>query len=256
MNADAGSAVDGDGFDVRSLALAFRAGAQLGRHHHAWGQLVFASAGVMRVATDTQTWLVPPTKAIWLPAGTAHRLGARSDLALRTLYIAPGRAAPLAGSPATLEVAPLLRELILHILALGMLAPARPAHDRLAGLLVDLLQAARPQDLSLPLPIDRRALDLAERLLDAPADDRDLALLATDVGASLRTLQRVFPKETGLTIEAWRQKARLIHSVGCLAAGARVTDAALDSGYQSVGAFIGAFTRQFGVTPGRYFARR
>ena len=250
------AAGDGDGFDVRSLALTLHAGTQLPRHRHAWGQLVFASAGVMRVATDTETWLVPPTKAIWLPAGTAHRIAARSELALRTLYIAAQRAAPLARSPGTLEVAPLLRELILHVLGVGMLAPTRPGHDRLAGLLVDLLQAARPQDLSLPLPADRRALELAERLLDAPADNRDLALLAEDVGASLRTLQRVFPKETGLTIEAWRQKARLIHSVGCLASGARVTDAALDSGYQSVGAFIGAFTRQFGITPGRYFPRR
>ncbi len=246
----------GDGFDVRSLALTFRAGAQLGRHAHAWGQLVFASSGVLRVATDAEAWLVPPTKAIWLPAGTAHRIGTRGEVAMRTLYVAPVRAAGLPAAPTALAVAPLLRELILHILAIGMLAPARPGHDRLAGLLVDLLVAAPPQDLALPLPADRRARDLAERWLDTPADGRDLALLASDVGASLRTLQRVFPAQTGLTIEAWRQKARLIHAVGCLAAGARVTDAALDCGYQSVGAFIAAFTRQFGITPGRYFPAR
>ena len=87
-----------------------------------------------------------------------------------------------------------------------------------------------------------------------PDDDRGLAALAKQAGASLRTLQRVFTRETGLTLEAWRQKARLIHSVARLTAGASVTDAALGSGYRSVGAFIGAFSRQFEVTPGRYLA--
>ncbi|MGC1302545.1 MAG: helix-turn-helix transcriptional regulator [Caulobacteraceae bacterium] len=244
----------GDGFDVRSLALTFRNGAQLGRHSHAWGQLVFASSGVMRVATDAEAWLVPPTKAIWIPAGLSHQILVRGEVAMRTLYISTARAQPLTPRPAALEVAPLLRELILHILAIGMLSPAQPGHDRLAGLLIDLMVAARPQDLVLPLPQDRRALHLAAHLQDSPADGRDLAELAAQAGASLRTLQRLFPRETGLTVEAWRQKARLIHSVACLASGASVTDAALDSGYQSVGAFIGVFTRQFGVTPGRYFS--
>ena len=64
----------------------------------------------------------------------------------------------------------------------------------------------------------------------------------------------MFPRETGLTLEAWRRKARLIHAVGSLASGASVTVAALDSGYGSVGAFIAAFSRHFGVTPGRYAA--
>ena len=57
-----------------------------------------------------------------------------------------------------------------------------------------------------------------------------------------------------MTLEAWRQKARLIHAVGRLAGGASVTLAALDSGYQNVSAFIAAFSRHFGVTPGRYRA--
>lgn len=256
MNAPASGAgvPDGDGFDVRTLALGLKVGAQLGSHRHPWGQLVFASSGVMSVATDTEAWLVPPTKAIWLPAGVAHRITARGELAMRTLYLGAERAAGLAARPVALEVAPLLRELILHILAIGMLNPARPEHDRLAGLLVDLLRAARQQDLSLPLPAERRARELATRILDAPADAIGLAELADQVGASLRTMQRVFPRETGLTPEAWRQKARLVHAVGSLCTGARVTDAAYDCGYRSVGAFIAAFARQFGVTPGRYFS--
>lgn len=242
----------GDGFDVRSLAMTLRPGAHVGAHRHPWAQLVFASSGVMRVSTAAETWLTPATKAIWLPARVEHRIDVQGEVAMRTLYIAPQRAVLLPGEPVTLEVEPLLRELILHVVRLGMLAPDRPEHDRMAGVLVDLLGKAKREDLRLPLPGDPRALAAALRLQDAPGDANDLARLAEDSGASLRTLQRLFPRETGLTLEAWRQKARLIHAMARLASGDRVTAAALDSGYQNVGAFISAFSRQFGVTPGRY----
>jgi AraC-like DNA-binding protein len=239
-----------DGFDVRSLAVTLRSGAVLSRHRHPWAQLVFACSGVMRVATDAAAWLTPATKAIWLPAGVEHQINIQGEVAMRTLYIAPARAEKLAFETMTLEVAPLLRELILHIVRIGMLTPIRPEHDRMAGVLIDLLAQARREDLHLPLPRDPRAYAVANRLQNTPGEPMTSA--ANAAGASLRTLQRLFPRETGLTLDAWRQKARLIHSVACLASGATVTTAAFDSGYQSVGAFIAAFSRQFGITPGRY----
>jgi len=151
-----------------------------------------------------------------------------------------------------IEVAPLLRELILHILGIGMLGPGDPAHERLTGLLIDLLIAAPRQDLALPLPRDHRALAAAERLRAEPGENASLAEMARRAGASLRTLQRLFPDETGLTLEAWRQKARLIAAVSALSAGAPVAVTAADCGYESPSAFITAFKRQFGVTPGRF----
>jgi AraC-like DNA-binding protein len=242
----------GDGFDVRSLALTFRTGSVQERHHHPWGQLVFATSGVMRVATDSAAWLIPPTAAIWLPAQLPHQIMIKGEVAMRTLYIAPCRGGILSKNPSVLEMVPLLRELILHISSIGMLDPTRPEQDRLAGLLVDLLASARPMDMSLPMPKDKRALALASHLQGMPDDGCDLAVLAAEAGASLRTLQRIFPGETGLTLEAWRQKARLIHSVACLASGASVTAAGFDCGYRSTGSFIAAFKRQFGTTPRRY----
>ncbi len=245
-----------DGYDVRTLAATFYAGTTLGGHAHDWGQLVFAASGVMRVMTDAATWTIPPTRAIWLPAGVRHTIAIQGEVAMRTLYIDAPRSDPLPKAPEALEVAPLLRELILHILSIGMLAPDRPAHDRLAGVLVDLLLSARREDLSLPLPRDPRALRAAEAWRRDPADARSLAQIAASAGASLRTLQRLFPAETGLSLEAWRQKARLIHAVTRLSAGASVTEAALDCGYQSLAAFGEAFTRRFGVSPARFAGRR
>jgi AraC-like DNA-binding protein len=242
----------GDGYLVRSAATTFPDGSRLHRHDHLWGQLAFCNSGVMRVVSDTAAWLAPPTRAIWLPAGIAHEIVMKGEVATRFLYICPELAALLPSQPEVLEVAPLLRELILHVLKIRMLHPGRPEQDRLARLLIDLLVDARRIDLMLPLPGDRRARALAEQLQEAPADPASLADLARGAGASLRTLQRLFPAETGLTLEAWRQKARLIWSITRLSGGASVGTAAFDCGYDSPSAFITAFKRQFGVTPGRY----
>ena len=227
-------------------------GLRLDWHDHEWGQLTFCLAGVMRVSSQHAIWLSPPTRAVWLPAAVQHAIEMKGEVAARFLYLSPELAAPLPTEPVVFEVAPLLRELILHLLTLRTLHADSPPEARLADLVVDLLLSAPRTDLALPLPADRRARTLAERLQAEPADPAPLADLARASGASLRTLQRLFPAETGLTLEAWRQKARLIAAVAALSGGAPVTTTALDCGYESPSAFIAAFKRQFGVTPGRY----
>jgi AraC-like DNA-binding protein len=245
-----------DDFDVRTLAVTFRAGTALKAHRHRWGQLVFAVSGVMRVTADDTVWLIPPTRAIWIPAGILHGIAMQGDVAMRTLYIDSERAKSLSDMPHVLEVVPLLRELILYTLAIGMLARERTDHARISGLLIDLVHAARHEDLMLPLPRDHRALRVAEHWQAVPGDNRDLVHLAEEAGTSLRTLQRLFVSETGMTVEAWRRKARLAHAAGLLADGAKVTETALDCGYESVAAFSHAFREQFGISPGQYRVMR
>jgi len=246
------NARDPDGFPVRGLAVTYRDGHALDRHTHPWAQLVYAASGTMRVATPTAAWLVPPTRAIWVPGGTPHEIQMRGAVAMRTLYLAPvGEDARLAACRA-IEVAPLLRELILHIVRIGMLDVGDAAHARLEGLLVDLLAAGETAPLELPLPQDARARAFADRLLADPGAGTAFGEMSRGSGASLRTLQRLFQAETGLSLEAWRGRARMQQAVVALSSGASVTAAALDAGYQSPSAFIAAFKRGFGVTPARW----
>jgi len=245
---------DIDGFPVRGLAVTYRDGHRLDRHTHPWAQLVYAASGTMRVATPDATWLTPPTRAIWVAGGTPHEIEMRGTVAMRTLYLALAGEDPRLAGCRAIEVAPLLRELILYIVRLGMLEADNPGHSRMEGLLVDLLAAAETAPLELPLPRDPRARRMAERILAAPGDDVALAELAADAGASLRTLQRLFQAETRLPLETWRARARMQQAVVSLSNGASVTTAALDAGYQSPSAFIAAFKRTFGVTPARWRA--
>ena len=238
-------------FLVRTLASTFHGGHHIEPHAHPWGQLIYAGSGVMRVRAGEVLWFVPPARAIWAPGGLEHEIWARGDFAMRTLYLEPYLAASLDGGCRAIEVQPLLRELILHIVSLGMLAAEDPAQARLAAVLVDLLAQADTLPLSLPAPTDPRALRAAERLQAFPADPMALEDVAREVGASVRTLQRLFLAETGLRFSEWRQRLRLLHAAGALSAGASVTEAGLDAGYASTSAFIAAFRRLFGRTPAR-----
>jgi AraC-like DNA-binding protein/quercetin dioxygenase-like cupin family protein len=244
-----------ESYSVRSLAVTYRDGERIDRHSHAWAQLIYAASGTMRVATDEAAWLVPPTRAIWVPARVPHEIHMRGQTAMRTLYVSPQAAAALPPACRALEVSPLLRELVLHIVG-GMLRTDVGEDARLCGVLLDLLAKSETTPLGLPLPQDARARRLAERLLADPATPAPLADLAREAAASVRTLQRLFAAETGLSIEAWRTRARLQHGLVQLTAGASVTAAGLDAGYASPSAFIAAFKAAFGVTPARYRAGR
>jgi AraC-like DNA-binding protein len=176
----------------------------------------------------------------------------QGDVAMRTLYLAPMWSDTLLEEVTALEVSPLLRELILYIHDLDMLQDGVGTHDRLAKVLVDLIADAPAGKLFLSMPTDSRASSAAEWIQANPGSRLELSIVAQQHGCSLRTLQRLFVKETGLTLEAWRQKTRLIFSVSLLSSGTNVTQAALMCGYDSLSAFIAVFKRQFGVTPGRY----
>jgi AraC-like DNA-binding protein len=236
---------------ARSLAIAFPDGHTLPFHDHPWPQFVYAQRGVMQVTTHSVSWLVPTTRAIWVPAGEAHSIHMRGAVAMRTLYLSPSVSGWPTGCRA-LEVSPLLRELVLHLVTLDHLHAGCDGHARLVALLADLVAASESVPLTLPLPRDPRARKVAERILAQPGQPDTLAELATNSGASQRTLQRLFCAETGLGLEAWRLRARMQQAVVALGEGLSVTEAAFAAGYSSASAFSGAFKRCFGVTPSRY----
>lgn len=250
MSSTRHNARDVDGHPVRGLAVTYRDGARLDRHSHPWAQLVYAVSGTMRVATPEAAWLAPPTRAIWIPGGVTHEIAMRGTVAMRTLYLATDDTRLSACR--AIEVQPLLKALILHVVRLGMLDANDLSHARIEGLLLDLLAEAETAPTQLPLPADPRARALAERILADPGAAASFPDLAADVGASLRTLQRLFLVQTSLSLEAWRGRARMQQAVVSLSNGAPVTEAALDAGYQSASAFIAAFKRAFGVTPAKW----
>jgi AraC-like DNA-binding protein len=239
-------------FVLRSLGQTFSSGHMLETHSHPWGQLIYAVSGTMQVLAANTLWLVPPTRALWAPAATIHSIEMRGATAMRTIYVPVERSAALPQHTHAIEIAPLLREVILHIVALRLLREDVPAHLHMAQVFFDLVASARSLPLFVPMPRDARAAAVAQVLRDNPVRDDSIALLSRKAGASVRTVQRLFRKETGMRFVEWRQRLRLLQAISEVEQGMSVTQAGAAAGYSSTSAFIATFRQQMGETPSRY----
>jgi AraC-like DNA-binding protein len=223
---------------------------RIGWHDHPVHQLIYPIHGVLQVSTDRGAWVVPPNRAVWIPAFVAHSHQAHGPTEMRALkFDVPVN--PLAlDTPTVLDVSPLLREVINALTSSRTLAMDHRHHLEQVALYE--LRRVEALPLWLPAPHDPRLVDLARLLEENPADPRSLPSLGRAVGASSRTLSRLFRTQTGITFPQWRAQLRLHHALKLLASGTPVTRVAADCGYRSPSAFIESFRQAFGTTPGRY----
>lgn len=239
---------------VAAMAKEFDDGHHIPPHAHERPQLIFAARGVMTVSTGEGAWVVPPQRALWMPAGTAHEIRMAGQVSMRTLYIHPDASRDrLPATTRVIAVSPLLRELILRACLLPVLYDETGADGRVMALILDEIAALPSLALDLPTPRDSRLQALCRRLRADPGDTRTLDAWAREAGASARTLARLFQRETGLTFADWRQQARLLAAMARLAEGQPITRIALDLGYESPSAFAAMFRRTLGAPPSRYF---
>ena len=229
------------------------AGSRTEVHSHARAQLLYSRSGFMKVTAGNVSWVLPPQRAIWLPAGTKHSAVALSALQLRTLYIEPS-AIPFTQPSGLLilQISPLLRELISRV-AQFSLAYDEMGHDgQLLRVLFGELDWTASHAPSLPPLTDPRLL-LLERLLSRkPGDDRTLNQWANTVGATTRTLTRLLLKEAGMTFRTWREHLRVAQALTMLAESHSVTEVAMELGYDSPSAFTVMFRRVTGQSPSEY----
>ena len=222
-------------------------------HWHARAQFIFAVAGTMRVRTARRLWIVPPTRALWVPARTVHEVQMFGEVKMRSLYVNESAGSGMPSSCAVLSVTPLLKELVVRAVALP------PDYDERGddGLIMLLLMAEVRRlprcALDLPLPVSADLRRLCERLLVDLSARRPSSHDAGELNISTRTLYRRFLAETGVTFARWKQQARLLESIRRLAEGVPVTTVAFDLGYAGPSAFSSMFRRALGNAP-RAFA--
>jgi AraC-like DNA-binding protein len=249
---------------VRVRARKLRADTRIVPHRHAWAQVAFSNAGVLRVTAGNHTYIVPPSRAVWIPPATEHVVTVVEDAELRTLYLHQRAArvgpAALVGADGhdwqrcrVLEVSPLLRELAQQLDEDPRDTP--DARERcIAALLQDELSRARPVPLGVGLPADKRLRALCEAVLDDPARHATLDGWAAEAGASVRTVARLFRQELGTTFAEWRQQVLLAKALSMAARKRPMSHIASALGYASASAFTAMVRRSVGMPPSRFFA--
>lgn len=218
-------------------------------HSHPQHQLAWTPRGVLGVAVGDTYWVLPPTRALWLPAGVVHRTGATRDAVLRSLYLEPDRCALAWTEPTPVRVDGLLAHLIHHLNRQDL---AKDVRLRAEAVVLDLLHPLPTMPIDVPHPVDARVCAVADTLLADPADPRSLEAHARAVGVSRRTLTRLFVHDTGMSFDRWRTHVRLRAALPLLAEGRPVSRVAHTVGYATPSAFLAAFRRTVGTSPKRY----
>ncbi len=219
-------------------------------HTHDDHQLAWASAGVLTVRSQDQAWVLPTTRALWIPAGVRHETLSEGAATMRSAYLHPSMCS-VTWSVCTPVVATVLLGELLGYLGRDHLAAESRSHAE--RVLLDLLEPVETLSFDVRRPVEERARRVADGLALDPADDRTLAEWGSEVGASARTLARSFAADTGLSFGRWRTMLRLHAAMQGLAEEEPVGNVARTVGYESVSAFVAAFRRETGITPAEYF---
>lgn len=234
---------------INAPVFVYDDGERTGVHAHDTHQLVYAQSGLLTLFVGHDRWVVPPLRAVWVPAGTPHELLAHGITLTRPLYLDPSRGTHGFDNVTVIAVNTLLRELIV---AVGEPDLDEAERVHIEQLIIARLRRVETQQLRIVEPVDERLIQIGDALRANPADRRTLAQWGRHVGASERTLVRLFTSETATTFAQWRTQIRLHHSLIVLSQGTSVTAAANQCGYHSTSSFIEQFRRSLGTTPGSY----
>lgn len=234
---------------VAALADSLARGTLIPPHRHKRAQLIFAVRGSMTVRAAGGLWILPPSHALWVPAGVVHQIRMGGPVEMRTLYIQPGYAHGIRNECHVLFVSPLLRELIVRAIELPALYDKRGMEGRVIRLILDEVARLPAEPLGLRMPNDPRLLRLCNLMLGDLAKPDSIAQLGASVGLSERSVIRLFPLQTGLSFRQWRNQARILKAFELLDHGRSVTLVALELGYSGPSAFSKMFRRTMGKAP-------
>ena len=248
---------------VRVRARTMPADTHFEPHAHAWAQLAYCATGIVQVTAAQSdqaggeiTYIVPPSRAVWVAPGARHHITVLEAAEFRTLYIDASVTPEGWQDCRVMVVSPLLREAI-HALDAPGGPPLSAAREQLlCALVLDEITHADTQALGVPLPHpqtgDKRLRALCQAVLRAPSDRATLAEWAADMGASERTMARLFRDELDLSYQQWRRQAILAHALPLLARGQPVSQVAAASGYASDSAFSAMFKAAMGQPPSHF----
>ena len=124
------------------------------------------------------------------------------------------------------------------------------------NLFIEELNQASDAHLHLPLPKDHRLQSWLAGINNSEFMAPTLSELSKQVGASDKTITRIFNRETGMPYQSWRQQWRLLGAIELLSNGMSSPDVAHRLEFSSDSAFIYFFGRKQGYASQLFVTER
>ena len=225
-------------------------------HQHTWGQLAYASRGVLTVATSQGRFVVPPNQAVWLPPHLPHETFCRYGGQFSSVYIDTSYVARLGLSAKVLHIDDLLKAMVSMICSWPEDYNLDARTMRFIDVFIDCLECAPTSQFFIPTAQDNRLTPILSELHAHPGCHKTLEQWGLEVGASSRTLNRLFNKSFSMNFSQWKQKLRALRAVEMLESGHSQQYIAQQLGFESSSAFNTAFKKTLATTPGQYLKNR
>ncbi|GEM75265.1 AraC family transcriptional regulator [Vibrio sagamiensis] len=247
---------DEDDYDGLVIGTASeRSKHESGMHTHNKDQLISSKSGCMTITLDNVKYVLPPMRAAWVPSGIEHNAQSTNMTHFRSMYFHASLESRLPRQIKIFDVTPLMQVLIERM---SFWPFNKPDEEQIntVNLFIEELNDSEEVYLKLPLPKDPRLSKWLSKIDTSEFLVPSLAKLSNKIGASEKTITRIFNRETGMPYQSWRQQWRLLGAIELLSNGMRITDVADRLEFSSDSAFIAFFRQKTGQTPMNFMANK
>lgn len=224
-----------------------------GEHTHCnHGQILYAPSGCMTLVTEDRQVILPPGKLLFIPANITHRVIFRNVVAYRSIYLDNQTFGDMPIDLTVLSVNALLQQLIERIAYWDWNVKYSIAQENILTVFWDEFNASKREQYDLKIPTDYRVYDKIKSFVHDKVIPPFLKDLSKEVGASEKTISRIFKRETGMSYQDWRLQWNLFRAIELLAEKLTISEIAVELKFSSDSAFIEFFKKHTGTTPHKY----
>lgn len=214
-------------------------------HSHEKGQLVYVESGFQYITVNGKIYLLPQNYAAWIPPGAIHKTNSHSEkIKLMIMFADVDEHTSFYHEVNVFSVPTVLKEMIKYSEKWSKSMLHNPDEMLFLKALFNELPRFVEHSIKLHirLPEDKRLSQPIGYLHNHYHEDIKIEDLSEVSLLSLRSLERIFKKETGMTLSKYQQVLRIIKSLELLSSGdLTISETAYEVGYKSVQAFTRSF---------------
>jgi AraC-like DNA-binding protein len=229
-------------------------------HQHEKAQLVYVESGFQYLTVDGKIYLLPQNHAAWIPPNAVHKTNSHSEkIKLMIIFFEVDKKDPFYHQVNVFSVSPVLREMIKYAEKWSLNTNENADENIFLKALYNEIPnfAADSIHLHISLPEDKRLAKAVKFLNNNYTKDLKMEELSDLAALSLRSLERIFKKETGLTLSKYQQILRIIKSLELLSANEwTISEIAYKVGYKSLQAYTNSFQSVMQYRPSDFLKNR